>query len=44
MVASAHMSIVTAGVAGVKRIIAASPPFNGAPSRSSYCNASCGSR
>ena len=31
MVASAHMSIVTAGVAGVKRIIAASPPFNGAP-------------
>lgn len=31
MVASAHMSIVTAGVAGVKRIIASSPPFNGAP-------------
>ena len=31
MVASAHMSIVTAGVAGVKRIIAASPPFNGEP-------------
>ena len=31
MVASAHMSIVTAGVAGVNRIIAASPPFNGAP-------------
>ena len=31
MVASAHMSVVTAGVAGVKRIIAASPPFNGAP-------------
>ena len=31
MVASAHMSIVTAGVAGVKRIIAASPPFKGKP-------------
>lgn len=31
MVASAHMSIVTARVAGVKRIIAASPPFNGEP-------------
>jgi len=31
MVASAHMSIVTAKVAGVKRIIAASPPFNGEP-------------
>ena len=31
MVASAHMSIVTAGVAGVSRIIAASPPFNGGP-------------
>tara|TARA_B100000886_G_scaffold93407_2_gene61771 strand:- start:465 stop:1763 length:1299 start_codon:yes stop_codon:yes gene_type:complete len=31
MVASAHMSVVTAAVAGVKRIIAASPPFNGAP-------------
>ena len=32
MVASAHMSIVTAGVAGVNRIIAASPPFEGRPS------------
>ena len=31
MVASAHMSIVTAGVAGVQRIIAASPPFQGKP-------------
>ena len=31
MVASAHMSIVTAGVAGVQRIIAASPPFRGKP-------------
>ena len=32
MVASAHMSIVTAEVAGVDRIIAASPPFEGRPS------------
>ena len=31
MVASAHMSIVTAKVAGVKRIIACTPPTNGAP-------------
>jgi len=31
MVASAHMSIVTAKVAGVKRIIAATPPNEGAP-------------
>jgi len=29
MVASAHMSIVTARVAGVKRIIACAPPFKG---------------
>jgi sulfopropanediol 3-dehydrogenase len=29
MVASAHMSIVTAKVAGVKRVIAAAPPFKG---------------
>src|SRR6478752_5817128 len=29
MVASAHMSIVTAKVAGVKRIIACAPPFKG---------------
>lgn len=29
MVASAHMSIVTAKVAGVKRIIACTPPMNG---------------
>jgi sulfopropanediol 3-dehydrogenase len=29
MVASAHMSIVTARVAGVKRIIACTPPMNG---------------
>jgi sulfopropanediol 3-dehydrogenase len=31
MVASAHMSIVTARVAGVKRIIACAPPFGGGP-------------
>src|SRR5450432_760277 len=31
MVASAHMSVVTANAAGVKRIIAAAPPFEGAP-------------
>lgn len=31
MVASAHMSIVTAKVAGVKRIIACTPPTEGAP-------------
>lgn len=31
MVASAHMSVVTAKVAGVKRVIASAPPQNGAP-------------
>ncbi len=31
MVASAHMSIVTAKVAGVKRIVACAPPFRGGP-------------
>ena len=31
MVASAHMSVATANVAGVPRIIAATPPFNGEP-------------
>lgn len=31
MVASAHMSVLTAAVAGVPRIIAAAPPVNGAP-------------
>ena len=31
MVASAHMSIVTAKFAGVKRIIACAPPFKGGP-------------
>jgi len=32
MVASAHMSVVTAKVAGVKRIIACAPPYKGKPS------------
>lgn len=31
MVASAHMSVATAKVAGVKRIVAAAPPHEGAP-------------
>ncbi len=31
MVASAHMSVVTARVAGVKRVIASAPPFEGGP-------------
>ena len=31
MIASAHMSVITANVAGVPRIIAAAPPQNGAP-------------
>ena len=31
MVASAHMSVATASVAGVPRIIACTPPFNGVP-------------
>jgi len=31
MIASAHMSVVTAKAAGVKQIIAAAPPFEGAP-------------
>ena len=31
MVASAHMSVATASVAGVPRIIACTPPFNGQP-------------
>jgi sulfopropanediol 3-dehydrogenase len=31
MVASAHMSVVTAAVAGVPRIVASAPPFNGEP-------------
>ncbi|MDX2142491.1 MAG: histidinol dehydrogenase [Rhodospirillaceae bacterium] len=32
LVASAHMSVVTAKVAGVPRVIAAAPPFQGRPS------------
>lgn len=31
MVASAHMSVLTANVAGVPRIISATPPFKGSP-------------
>ena len=31
MVASAHMSVLTASVAGVPRIVACTPPFNGEP-------------
>ena len=31
MVASAHMSVLTASVAGVKRIVASAPPVNGKP-------------
>lgn len=32
LLASAHMSVLTAKVAGVKRVIACAPPFNGRPS------------
>src|ERR1700683_291684 len=32
LVASAHMSVVTAKVAGVKRVIASSPPYHDKPS------------
>lgn len=31
LVASAHMGVVTAKVAGVKRVVAMTPPFNGKP-------------
>ncbi|MGP1354960.1 histidinol dehydrogenase [Roseicyclus sp.] len=31
MVASAHMSVITARVAGVKRVVASAPPVKGAP-------------
>ncbi len=31
LIASAHMSVVTAKVAGVKRVVATAPPFNGRP-------------
>ena len=33
MVASAHMSVLTAKVAGVRRVVACTPPMNGAPPR-----------
>lgn len=32
LIASAHMSVLTAKVAGVKRVIACAPPFDGQPS------------
>ncbi len=32
LIASAHMSVLTAKVAGVKRVIACAPPFDGRPS------------
>ncbi|MFT4247425.1 MAG: histidinol dehydrogenase, partial [Pseudomonas sp.] len=32
LLASAHMSVLTAKVAGVKRVIACAPPFDGKPS------------
>ena len=31
LIASAHMSVLTAKVAGVKRVVATAPPFHGAP-------------
>ena len=31
LIASAHMSVITAKVAGVKRVVAAAPPFEGKP-------------
>ncbi|MBI2726527.1 MAG: histidinol dehydrogenase [Polaromonas sp.] len=31
LIASAHMSVLTAKVAGVKRVVATAPPFNGTP-------------
>src|SRR5690349_13678063 len=31
MIASAHMSVVTAKVAGVRRIVATAPPYQGSP-------------
>lgn len=37
MVASAHMSIITAKVAGVKRVIACTPPINGKVPAATIC-------
>src|SRR5258707_5813503 len=42
MVASAHMSIVTARVAGVKRIAACAPPFKGGPHPAIVAAMHCG--
>lgn len=33
LLASAHMSVITAKVAGVKRVVTCAPPFNGQPAR-----------
>ena len=41
-VASAHMSVVTAKVAGVKRIVAMTPPFDGKPCRRRRCDGAGG--
>ncbi len=40
LVASAHMSVVTARVAGVPRVIASSPPYHGKPSPARHIMAS----
>lgn len=37
MVASAHMSVVTAKVAGVKRVVACTPPIDGAIPKATVC-------
>jgi len=37
MVASAHMSVLTAKVAGVKRVVACTPPSNGAIPKETVC-------
>ena len=42
MVASAHMSVITAKVAGVKRIVAAAPPHKGGPHPAIVAAMRCG--
>ena len=37
MVASAHMSILTAKVAGVKRVVACTPPIDGEIPKATVC-------
>ena len=44
LVASAHMAIVTARTAGVRRIIACTPPFEGRPAPAVIGRASCRER